>query len=92
VGGGPISCRAATAVSDGGFPELPCAGLVAGVSGAPWITGSVVTGLVGGLDGGGCQEDVSYSPPFDGQTAALLARAQAGGPGDAAPGDVDDGC
>ncbi len=59
---------------------------VAGFSGAPWITGSTVTGLIGGLDGGGCAEEVSYSPPFDDGLTALVSRAQAGGgPGDEAP-------
>jgi hypothetical protein len=45
----------------------------------------MVTGVVGGLDGGGCEQDVSYSSPFDGAIKQLLARAEAGGPGDAAP-------
>jgi hypothetical protein len=92
IGGGPIGCRAPTAVAADGFPAVPCEGLVAGVSGAPWVAGSVVTGLVGGLDGGGCDEDLSYSPPFDGHIERLLARAEAGGPADAAPAADDDGC
>jgi hypothetical protein len=92
VGGGPISCHATVAGADDGFPSLPCAGLVAGVSGAPWTTGTAVAGLVGGLDGGGCDEDLSYSPPFDDGIGALLARAEAGGPGDTAPQSFDDGC
>ena len=81
VGGGPIGCQAATELAPGGFPSLPCGGLVDGTSGAPWTTGSTITGLVGGLDGGGCDENVSYSPPFDDAVVALLARAEAGGPG-----------
>ena len=76
-----------------GFPALDCAGLVDGLSGAPWIDGSTVTGLIGGLDGGGCEdESVSYSPPFDDAIAALLARAEAGGPADDAPTVFDDDC
>ena len=84
-GGDPIGCRAQTELTAGGFPSLACAGLVDGVSGSPWIIGSTVTGLVGGLDGGGCDDDISYSPPFDGAIARLLARAEEGGAGDAAP-------
>ncbi|AFP39148.1 hypothetical protein MSMEI_2680 [Mycolicibacterium smegmatis MC2 155] len=52
------------------------------------MTGSAVAGLVGGLDGGGCDEDTSYSPRFDGGVERLLARAEAGDAsdaGDAAP-------
>ena len=69
-----------------------CAGLVDGTSGAPWINGSTVTGVIGGLHGGGCAENLSYSSPFDQHIAQLFARAQAGGPGDAAPQSFDDEC
>ena len=84
VGGGPVGCRGRTGVT-GGYPSLACAGLGDGTSGAPWLAGSTVTGVTGGFDGGGCDDDVSYSSPFDGATARLLARAEAGGPGDSAP-------
>jgi hypothetical protein len=92
VGGTPIGCQASTGVSDDGYPELPCAGLVNGTSGAPWISGSTVTGVIGGLHAGGCAENLSYSPPFDQHITELLARAEAGGPGDAPPAAFDDEC
>jgi hypothetical protein len=92
VGGLPIGCQGNTELSDGGYPELPCPGLVDGTSGAPWISGSSVTGVIGGLHGGGCAENLSYSSPFDQHIAELFARAQAGGPGDAAPQSFDDEC
>jgi hypothetical protein len=92
VGGLPIGCQTGTGLSDGGYPELPCAGLVDGTSGAPWISGSTVTGVIGGLHGGGCAENLSYSSPFDEHIADLFARAQAAGPGDAPPSSVDDEC
>lgn len=92
VGGGPIGCEGTTELTPGGFPSLPCGGLVDGTSGAPWTTGPTITGLVGGLDGGGCDENISYSPPFDDGVVALLARAEAGGPGDDAPAVLDDDC
>jgi hypothetical protein len=92
VGGSPVGCRARTGLSDGGYPELPCAGLGDGTSGAPWISGSTVTGVIGGLHGGGCAEDLSYSPPFDQHIFELFARAQAGGQGDAPPSSFDDEC
>jgi hypothetical protein len=92
VGGSPIGCQATTGVTEAGFPSLACEGLVGGTSGAPWVSGTTITGLIGGLDGGGCAENVSYSAPFDGQTAQLLARADAGGPGDVVPNDATDNC
>lgn len=92
VGGSPIGCQASTAVTDSGYPSLSCEGLVGGTSGAPWVTGTTVTGLIGGLEGGGCAENVSYSAPFDEHVAQLLVRAEAGGPGDTVPNDVDDSC
>jgi hypothetical protein len=92
VGGGPIGCKAATELTPGGFPSLLCTGLVSGTSGAPWTVGPTITGLVGGLDGGGCDENVTYSPPFDGGVVALLTRAEAGGPDDPAPTDYADDC
>ncbi|HEX9499494.1 MAG TPA: trypsin-like serine protease [Mycobacterium sp.] len=93
VGGGPIGCRTATATPTKGFPALDCAELVDGLSCAPWIDGSTVPGLIGGLDGGGCEdESVSYSPPFDDAITRLLARAEAGGPADHAPTVFDDDC
>jgi Trypsin-like peptidase domain len=92
VGGMPIGCQVSTGVTDGGYPELPCAGLAAGTSGAPWISGSTVTGMIGGLHSGGCAENLSYSSPFDQHITDLLARAEADGPGDVPPTAFDDDC
>jgi hypothetical protein len=91
-GGGPAACQTSAAATRQGFPALRCDGVVAGFSGAPWITGATVSGLIGGLDGGGCAEETSYSPPFGDALATLVYRAQSGGPGDAAPPSFDDGC
>jgi len=88
VGGQPISCQASTTMTEGGFPSLACDGLVDGTSGAPWISGTAVTGVIGGIEGGGCAQNLSYTAPFDEHTAQLLARAEAGGPGDTAPTDL----
>lgn len=92
VGGSPVGCQASSEVSDGGYPAVECEGLVAGTSGGPWVSGTMITGLTGGLEGGGCAEDVSYSAPFDQHVAQLLARAEAGGPGDTVPNALDDSC
>ena len=92
VGGPPIGCDTSARLDSGGYPALRCGGLVDGTSGAPWIKGSTVFGVTGGHDGGGCQDDISYSPKFDAATAALLTRAEAGGPGDTAPTAFGDGC
>ncbi|WP_371411336.1 serine protease [Mycobacterium sp. shizuoka-1] len=92
VGGPPLGCDTVAGIDPDGYPRLPCRGLVDGTSGAPWITGSTVIGVTGGRDGGGCRDDISYSSPFDAATAALLARAEAGGPGDIAPQAFDSEC
>jgi hypothetical protein len=84
--------RGTTANETGGFPSLPCGGLVAGLSGAPWVVGATITGIIGWLHGGGCDESVSYSPPFDDSVAQLLARAEVGGSSDDAPVVFDDDC
>lgn len=91
-GGDQLGCRARTTMH-GLFPELPCAGLVDGTSGSPWVSGTTtVTGVVGGLEGGGCEENVSYSAPFDVAVRQVLERAEQGGPSDAAPTVFDDDC
>jgi hypothetical protein len=92
TGGEPIGCGARTSPDTSGFPSLPCKGMVDGTSGSPWVADSVIAGLVGGLEGGGCREDISYSPPFDDALIQLLHRAEVGGPGDVAPTDVNDVC
>jgi hypothetical protein len=92
VGGSPIGCQASTTLTDSGYPSLACEGLVGGTSGAPWVSGTTITGLIGGLEGGGCAENVSYSAPFDEHVGELLARADIGGPGDTVPKDVPDLC
>jgi hypothetical protein len=56
------------------------------------LAGQLIAGLIGGLEGGGCEEDVSYSPPFDDEVKRLQARAEAGGPADDAPTVAANGC
>ncbi|AQT80634.1 trypsin [Mycolicibacterium litorale] len=92
VGGPPIGCETSFTTDPSGYPSLACGGLVDGTSGAPWIEGSTVVGVIGGLDGGGCQDSISYTAPFDAATAALLRRAEAGGPGDTAPNSFESAC
>ncbi len=92
VGGTPVGCRSVTGPSARGYPSLRCGGLVDGTSGAPWISGPAAVGVVGGLDGGGCDDSVSFTPRFDERTAELLARAEAGGPGDAPPDTFAEQC
>lgn len=92
VGGGPTACSAATAPPRDGFPVVHCGGIVAGFSGAPWVSGSTVVGIIGGLDGGGCRDEVSYTPAFGDAVRTLVTRAEAGGPSDDPPASFDDGC
>lgn len=91
IGDTQLECHSQSSVH-GPYPAVFCAGLSDGTSGSPWVVGPSVTGVIGGWHGGGCEQDVSYSSPFDDAVARLLVRAEAGGPGDAAPADLDDGC
>lgn len=92
VGGDPIGCTARMTARERGYPSLRCVGLVDGTSGAPWLAGGAVVGITGGLDGGGCDENVSYAPPFDDAVKQLVARAEAGGSGDTAPSELEGDC
>ena len=40
----PIGCQAGHRQPTSGFPSLACDGLVDGTSGAPWVSGTTVTG------------------------------------------------
>jgi hypothetical protein len=88
-GGDQLGCQARTTMK-GQYPQLPCAGLVDGTSGSPWVSGTTVTGVVGGLEGGGCEENVSYSPPFDAAVGRVLVRAEQGDAGDDTPTETMD--
>jgi Trypsin len=90
-GGRPVTCTA-PAYYTAGFPSFDCSGYADGVSGGPWLSGGNVVGVVGGLHQGGCTDTTSYSPAFGAAVAALLARAEQGGPGDLAPFPGSDGC
>lgn len=75
-----------------GEPTFGCGGYVGGSSGSPWIVvGSDglprVTGVIGGLNQGGCTSQTSYSPFFGAAVHNLLARAeQPAARGDITPG------
>jgi V8-like Glu-specific endopeptidase len=91
VGGAPITCLAATYRS-GTYLGFDCDGYANGVSGAPWLRGSTVVGVIGGLHQGGCSDNTSYSAPFDNATIATYQRAVSKASGDVLPGPVSDGC
>jgi V8-like Glu-specific endopeptidase len=91
VGGRPFSCLA-TAHRTGPYTTFDCGGYVGGTSGAPFIQGSNVLGVIGGLHQGGCLPSTSYSSPFGSATVALLNRAGSGAAGDTLPAAGSDGC
>ena len=91
VGGRPFSCLA-TAYRTGAYTTFDCGGYVAGSSGAPFIQGSNVLGVIGGLHQGGCLPSTSYSSPFGSATIALLHRAASAAAGDSLPAAGSDGC
>lgn len=96
IGGRPFSCLA-TAHRTGPYPTVGCGpgygpGYVLGTSGAPFIQGSNVLGVIGGLQGGGCLPNIEYSSPFNAATLALLRRAASGAASDILPGPGPEGC
>jgi V8-like Glu-specific endopeptidase len=91
VGGQPVSCLA-TAYRTGLYTAFDCGGYVGGTSGAPFIQGANVLGVIGGLHQGGCLPSTSYSAPFTTSTIALLNRAASGAAGDSLPAPGSDGC
>lgn len=72
-------------------PTFRCGGYVGGSSGSPWlVTGADritrVTGVIGGLNEGGCTDETSFSPVFGTDVRSLLARAEnSGTDGDTLP-------
>jgi V8-like Glu-specific endopeptidase len=91
VGGLPITCLTST-YRTGAYLAFDCGGYADGVSGAPWIRGSTVVGVIGGLHQGGCSWSTSRSAPFDATTIATYQRAVSKAQGDVLPGPVSDGC
>lgn len=78
-----ISCASGLGVLRGN-PTFRCDGYVGGSSGSPWlVTGADgvtrVTGVIGGLNEGGCTNQTSFSPVFDTNVQGLLARAEHSG-------------
>jgi len=61
--------------------RMLCGGYFNGVSGSPWVAGRRVIGVLGGRNGGGEQDWVSYSPYLGPEMTALYARAQLPLPG-----------
>jgi V8-like Glu-specific endopeptidase len=66
--------------------EFDCGGYAEGTSGGPFLAGvsqkteqGTVIGVIGGYEQGGDTPDVSYSPVFDSNVAALYRTAVAGG-------------
>ncbi len=91
VGGRPISCVTGAYWSYG-YPTFDCKGYAAGVSGAPWLVGANVIGVIGGPHQGGCLPDTSYSSAFDATTITLYDRAVRSAAGDTLPAAGSDGC
>lgn len=79
----PISCQNRTTKYSDTQMRIQCTDFEGGTSGSPWLadydpkshTGTVI-GVLGGHEGGGDQDDVSYAAYFDDDVAALYRRAQ----------------
>jgi len=92
-----ITCTAPSQIRQG-YPSFDCGGYSGGTSGAPWITvatpdsPATVTGVIGGLNQGGCLDSTSYSSDFGTDIYVLILRATLGLPADTVPTAGSDGC
>ena len=93
----PIQCTTTVYYTDG-YPSFNCHGYVGGSSGSPFLSTvpgtrvTLVRGVIGGLNQGGCYEYTSYSSAFTGDVYRLLLRAIFGLRPDSAPVPGGDGC
>ncbi|AKA04928.1 hypothetical protein SAZ_22595 [Streptomyces noursei ZPM] len=79
----PISCQNRTTKFSDTQMRIQCTDFEGGTSGSPWLadydpkshTGTVI-GILGGHEGGGDEDDVSYASYFDEAIAHLYKRAQ----------------
>ncbi|KUL45875.1 hypothetical protein ADL22_11950 [Streptomyces sp. NRRL F-4489] len=79
----PISCQNRTTKFSDNQMRIQCTDFEGGTSGSPWLadydpkshTGTVI-GVLGGHEGGGDQDDISYASYFDEDVAQLYQRAQ----------------
>jgi hypothetical protein len=71
------------------YAEFKCEGFGAGMSGAPLLSGpdgyQQIVGVIGGLQGGGCTDDVSYASQLGWPLYLTYLRAASGAPSDQAP-------
>ena len=90
-GGWPFLCLPRAYQLDA-YSAFDCGGYSNGTSGAPFLQGRVVFGVIGGLHQGGCYPSTSYSAPFDQTTLRTYARAVSGATPDTLPTPGSDGC
>lgn len=74
--GHALTCHAEV-TSTAGFPTVDCEHFAAGVSGGPLVQdGDEVVGVIGGLETGGCTDDISYASPFTARARLVLVAAE----------------
>ncbi len=79
----PVSCVNKPVPRSRTQQRISCPGFSGGTSGSPWVNGDgQVVGVLGGHEGGGATDDVSYSVVFGAEAAELYRGACTGsGPG-----------
>lgn len=93
----PLRCGGAVSLT-AQYPTFRCGGLVDGTSGGPWLSDgagnapTVLVGIIGGLEQGGCDDDTSYSAPFDLDTVRTWQRASTDAASDVLPMPSASGC
>ncbi|MCB5179257.1 trypsin-like serine peptidase [Streptomyces antimicrobicus] len=73
----PLTCSNDTTMAGPTQRRIDCPDLAGGTSGSPWLAGGALAGVLGGFEGGGTEDDVSYSAVLGDLAERLYRRAAA---------------
>ncbi|RSS58091.1 serine protease [Streptomyces sp. WAC06614] len=73
----PLTCSNATTMWSPTQRRIGCPDLAGGTSGSPWLVDGALAGVLGGFEGGGTEDDISYSAVLGDLAEGLYRRASA---------------